>query len=256
MGKATNRLEVWTLRVDRLSEPDVAPLLAMLDRSEQARAARFKFPRHRVQYVAAHALTRLALGRRLAADPSAIGFLEGANGKPVAQLDHRPAGVSFNLSHTEGMVGVALLAVPGVPVGFDVEPLDRTVEMEIADRFFRPEEVAWLATLQGAEQQRGFLRLWTLKEALIKATGEALARDLDSFWFEVFPPRLHFIAPGGVPEDGWQFEQRIVDASFVAAVGLRPANGMDGQPVWRVADSALLLGGLRLGDVDVQGKPP
>jgi 4'-phosphopantetheinyl transferase len=222
----------------------------MLDGQEQARAARFKFPRHRVQYVVAHALTRLALGRHLSADPASIRFVEGANGKPVAELDRRPAAVSFNLSHTEGMVGVAVLAVPGVPVGFDVEALDRTVDIEVADRFFRPEEVAWLAGLAGAEQARGFLRLWTLKEALIKATGEALSRDLASFWFEVFPPRLHFTAPDGVPEDGWRFEQRIVDASFVAAVGLRSDDGMDGHPVWHAADPALLLGGLRLDPVD------
>ena len=38
----------------------------------------------------------------------------------------------------------------------------------------------------------GFLRLWTLKEAFIKATGKGLTQDLAAFWFVPFPPRIHF----------------------------------------------------------------
>src|SRR3954462_13522711 len=144
MGKAINRLEIWTLRVDRLSEADVAPLRAMLDDHEQARAARFGFERGRVQYIAAHALTRWAVGRGLSADPASLRFVERANGKPEAQLDGRPAAASFNLSHTHGAVGVAVLAQAGVGVGFDIEPIDRKVKLALADRYFRPEEVAWI----------------------------------------------------------------------------------------------------------------
>ena len=173
--------------------------------------------------------------------------MEGPNGKPSAQLDGRPAPVSFNLSHANGMVGVAVLAQPDVPVGFDLERFDRRIELEIADRYFRPEEVSWLMGLAPDERPRGFLRLWTLKEALIKATGEGLSRELDSFWFDVFPPRLHFVS-GDEPEVPWRFEQRIIDDAFVAAAGLRLAEGLGWSPVWRVVDPRKLLveGGLPL----------
>jgi 4'-phosphopantetheinyl transferase len=243
MGEATNHLEIWTLRVDRIAEPDILPLQAILDDHERARAARFGFAHGRVQYIAAHALTRLALGRLLSADPASLRFVEGSHGKPAAWLDGRPAAVSFNLSHTVGMVGIAVSPQAGVAVGFDIEPIDRRVRLALADRYFRPEEVAWIASLDPTQRQHGFLRLWTLKEALIKATGEGLARDLASFWFEVFPPRLHLVAPAGLPTDGWQFEQRIVEASFVAAAGLRSASGSACRQVWRVVDPARLLSG-------------
>jgi len=243
MGEAINRLGIWTLRVDRLAEPDVLPLQAILDDHERARAARFGFAHDRVQYIAAHALTRLALGRLLSADPAALRFVEGSRGKPTAWLDGQPAAVSFNLSHTRGMVGIAVSPQSGDAVGFDIEPIDRKVRLALADRYFRPEEVAWIGSLAPAQRQHGFLRLWTLKEALIKATGEGMARDLASFWFAVFPPRLHFVAPAGAPTDGWQFEQRIVEASFVAAAGLRSADGSACQQVWHVVDPALLLSG-------------
>jgi 4'-phosphopantetheinyl transferase len=228
------------LRVDFLSESDLAPLFAVLDEGEKARMARFVHARNRIEFAVAHGLTRLALGRALSVAPASLAFMEGPNGKPSALRGGRPAPVSFNLSHANGMVGVAVLARPDVPVGFDLERFDRRVELDIADRYFRPEEVGWLMSLPVDERPRGFLRLWTLKEALIKATGEGLSRELDSFWFDVFPPRLHFVSDDE-GEEPWRFEQRIVDDTFVAAAGLRLADGLDWSPAWRVLDPRKLL---------------
>jgi 4'-phosphopantetheinyl transferase len=233
-------LQIWLLRVDALTEGDVAPLLAMLDEDEKARQKRFVHARNRIEYAGAHGLTRLALGAALSVAPASLAFIEGPNGKPSAQWGGQPAPVSFNLSHANGMVGVAVLGHADVPVGFDLERFDRKIELELADRYFRPEEVKWLASLAADERPRGFLRLWTLKEALIKATGEGLSRELDSFWFEVFPPRLHY-ASSAESADDWRFEQRIIEESFVAAAGLRLTGGSDGSPTWRVVDARKLL---------------
>lgn len=233
-------LRVWLLRVDALSEEDVAPWLPLLDADEKARMVRFVHARNRVQFAAAHGLTRLALGRVLSVPPASLAFVEGPNGKPSALRDGGPASVSFNLSHADGMVGVAVLAQPHVPVGFDLERFDRRIQLELADRYFRPEEANWLAGLAPDERPRGFLRLWTLKEALIKATGEGLSRELDSFWFEVLPPRLHFVSRDE-SEDHWRFEQRIVDDAFVAAAGLRLGDGIGHSPIWRAVDPKKLL---------------
>lgn len=233
-------LQIWLLRVDALSETDVAPLGSVLDEGEKARMARFVHASNRIQFAAAHALTRLALGRALSVPAASLVFAEGPNGKPWAKRDGRPAPVSFNLSHADGMVGVAVLAQPDVPVGFDLERFERRIELELADRYFRPEEVRWLTSLEADERSRGFLRLWTLKEALIKATGEGLSRELDSFWFEVFPPRLHFVSSDETAEP-WRFEQRIVDDAFVAAAGLQLADGLGNSPVWRAVDPRKLL---------------
>ena len=60
--------------------------------------------------------------------------------------------MSFNLSHANGLVGVAVLAQPDVPVGFDLERLDRRIELKIADRYFRPEEVSLLMDLAPGER--------------------------------------------------------------------------------------------------------
>jgi len=48
-----------------------------------------------------------------------------------------------------------------------------TEEIAIAERFFCPREVEWLA-----HTERGFLRLWAAKEAIIKAVGRGLSIPL------------------------------------------------------------------------------
>lgn len=223
---AAPRLRVWTLRVDGTEEPATAQWRSLLDATEQARADRFVFARHRVEYIAAHALLRSALTSIVAgADATAWRLVGGENGKPVAWLGDHPAPVSFNLSHTEGMVGVAAMTCPERDVGFDLEALHRKVTLDIADHYFRPEEIAWLRSLPEPNRSNGFLRLWTLKEAFIKATGKGLSQDLAAFWFDLPPPRIHFTAALPEREEDWHFEQRVIAGSFLAAVGVRRPGG-------------------------------
>jgi 4'-phosphopantetheinyl transferase len=215
-------LQVWTMRTEGLADPDVAPWLNLLNAQERARAGRYVFGQHRNTYIAAHALTRVVLSRLDPATPAAAWRFEaGPHGKPRAWVDGRPGALTFNLSHTDGLVGLATLRSPGCELGFDVERIDRKVTLAVADRFFRPEETAWLQSLPEPGRPEGFLRLWTLKEAFIKATGEGLARDLASFWFTLPPPRIRFEPPGGDDPADWHFEQRVVAGSHLAAVGLR-----------------------------------
>ncbi len=149
---------------------------------------------------------------------------EGGRGKPVALQDGVPAPLSFSLSHTDGLVGVGV--VPGADrlLGFDAEKLDReTPSMDAADRYFHPEERRWLRALPAERQAEGFLRLWTLKEAFIKATGQGLAQDLSAFWFDQGSPSIRFTAALAERAETWHFEQRVLGNAFLAACGLRLA---------------------------------
>jgi 4'-phosphopantetheinyl transferase len=241
-------VHLWTLRVDRLDEAAVAPWLAALDATERERGARFVMARHRVQFVAAHALLRAALAGLAGQPPSAWRFVADTHGKPFAHLGPHPVALSFNLSHTEGMVGVAAVAQAGCAVGFDLEPIARRVDLAVADRFFFRQEAAWLESLAESERTAGFLRLWTLKEAFIKATGKGLTQNLASFWFDPCPPRIHFAASLGEREADWRFEQRLLDGGFVAALGLRRPAGSEIETRWQTVEPAdLSADGLRCG---------
>lgn len=82
-------------------------------------------------------------------------------GKPV--LADRPD-LWFSLSHSGRY---ALCAVSGAPVGADVQEM-RKAKLTIARRF-HPAERDWLSRRPGAEQQAALFRLWTRKEAWVKA---------------------------------------------------------------------------------------
>lgn len=231
--------------VDTIEEPAASAWTHLLDAAEKARGARYVFVRDRATFLAAHALMRIMLSAIVkGTDPRAWRFVRGEHGKPVAWLRDRPAPLSFNMSHTNGMVGVAALPLLGCTLGFDLEPLDRKAPLEIANRYFRPEEVAWLHALPAAERPEGFLRLWTLKEAFIKATGLGLAQNLAEFGFAPNPPRIHFTeAVAERPED-WHFEQRVIAGRFLGAVGLRRPGGGCITTEWTEIDPSLFRQGI------------
>jgi 4'-phosphopantetheinyl transferase len=225
------------MRVDGLEEASVSPWASVLNESERARAARFVFPRNRVEYVAAHVLARRALAAATGYPAAEFHFEAGVHGKPVARIGDTAAGTHFNLSHSRGMVAVA---VAPFEHGLDVEPLDRSVNLSIAGRYFCPEEIAWLGGLPQERQGEGFLRLWTLKEAFIKATGLGLSQELDSFWFEVFPPAIRFKAAIADDPASWRFEQRDLEGRFMAAVGFRLPPGPAPEVTWWQVEPAAL----------------
>lgn len=170
-----------------LAAPQWEALAAMLDESERARAARFFFEEDRRSYIAAHALLRAELSKRAGRPPQDWRFGATKLGKPY--LLDAAHDLRFSLTHTRGMVAVAL--AEGLEIGVDVEPSDRRAEsMKLAARFFAPEEVALLAAVEGDARRETFFAIWTLKEAVVKATGQGLSRALDSFAISLDPPRV------------------------------------------------------------------
>lgn len=170
---ADGEVHVWRIVLGDL-HADVPRLRAWLSADEIERADRFKFDRHRVDFVAGRAAMRLLLGAYFDATPATLHFSYGERGKPSL-----PA-LDFNLSHSGGL---ALLAVArSRAVGVDVEQVRPEVDTEgIARRFFSAVEVEALLGLPEPERVDAFFRCWTRKEAYIKACGEGLWLALDKF---------------------------------------------------------------------------
>jgi 4'-phosphopantetheinyl transferase len=180
-------------------------LINCLSQDEQVRAARFRFEADRQAFAAAHAGLRALLGPMLACAPHTLRFAAGANGKPY--LDHKGecAPVQFSISHTRGCVAIA---VARCAVGVDVERRRAMPDlMAVARTAFAPEGHAALAALSGQPARTAlFYRYWTLGEAFIKATGEGITQDLNSFAFtEEGAPALTRVSTGWGPVGRWRF---------------------------------------------------
>ena len=83
----------------------------------------------------------------------------------------------LSLTHGGGVAVAAACDEPGDGLGVDYEPW-RTPDPRVARFFLRPRERAWVRSLPPPAAARALLLLWTVKEALYKATPDNAAAVL------------------------------------------------------------------------------
>lgn len=152
----------------------------MLCAQESDKASRFHFEQDAVHYIAAHAFLRSLLARYLEIGPKEIRFEYGPHGKPALHQTHNTRRLRFNLSHSGG---IALCAVSlNLEIGVDIEKRRDIKDWNLmAKNSFAREEWESLKSLPEEEQLNGFFKLWTQKEAYIKALGQGLSYPLQQF---------------------------------------------------------------------------
>jgi 4'-phosphopantetheinyl transferase len=198
------------------SDDELARLSAWLAPAEHARAARFGRESLARRYIIGRALLRWVLGRTLGVPPAAVPIVRGDRGRP--RLDGGIA-FDFNISHTEG---VALMGIArNGRIGVDVEHGARIVRADgLAHKFLTPAEQATLAPLDESERRGRFLRYWTCKEAMSKATGDGLSapfRELDV----ALGDRIELVqGPAPYEPSRWQLHAVEAPAGFIATVAL------------------------------------
>lgn len=117
-------------------------------------------------------LTRLLCG--YAGCKAAPQIERSEHGKPFA-----PAlpDLEFNLSHAGPRLLIAFARKQ--PLGIDLERTQRQLSIDgVARRFFASDEADVLALMPEARKRAAFVRLWTQKEAVLKAIGIGLGFGL------------------------------------------------------------------------------
>ena len=147
-------------------------LLAALPPERRHRALSCRFEPDKMRIVCAGYLLQTALTKAGIA-PEAQIFAENQWGKPYLK-NHKD--IHFSLSHSGAW---AVCAVSDENVGVDVE-LPRC-NMAVAKRFFRPEELEGMESLDRYAQSDALNRLWTAKESFLKMLGKGLTLPLNSF---------------------------------------------------------------------------
>lgn len=177
---AVGRLDVWLIRRAPLETAAVLLDLSELSEAERRRTASFVRPADGVTYASAHVALRRLLGAYLGRAPQDVPFVREPcpgcaepHGRPAVAYPDPP--LHFSLAHSHGM---AVVAVSRTVVGADVERLPRAETVEVCTPALHPGEQAELAPLgDGQERRAVFGRLWTRKEAYLKALGTGLSRD-------------------------------------------------------------------------------
>lgn len=232
-----DQLHVWTMRleppdeaVEHLVSPDDEALLSDVERRRHRRYLRAS---DRATFLASHVLVRRTLSRYVDVPPEEWTFACNRYGRPEIAHPAAPQGLRFNLAHTEGLV--ALLVHDDVDSGVDVERVGTVDDLYgVAEMVFADPERDALRSLPVEEQEARFYRLWTLKEAFIKARGMGLALPLRDFWFAAHDPMdLQLGCLGSIERhpEAWSFTVWHPSPDHALATACRSGRGRPAREV-------------------------
>ena len=211
------------LHVDLTPDPErEAFAFALLDDEEKARWRRFVVERAKRQFSLCRGALRIQLSQRLGCSNRALSFDYLEHGKPVVRVNGHRATIGFNVSHS-GRHGLIALAEHEW-LGVDLE--ERRPERDfdgIGSKVYGPTERRLLSAAAGMQKVDLFFRLWSLKEALIKALGTGFS--LNPSRFEVPEAMLHGLRSSEfrfphAPANAWRVFD-LGEPRFAAALAWR-----------------------------------
>lgn len=206
-------VHVWRIWIDAAE----APSNIRVSIEELQRRDRLRSIAKRNTFFTQRLFIRAVLARYMSASMLADGAPFGRNerGKPIL-IDSE---INFNISHSG--LGLFIAVCRKNPVGVDFEVIRNMPGMAaIAESFFSPEECAALAASDDQKRQFTFFRIWTRKEALLKAEGVGLACQLKQV--SVLPLDLPIARITTPPEFAssatWKIEDLPLPDQFAATV--------------------------------------
>lgn len=155
---------------EHIDDFDLQAALPEISEQRRLQALRFKFERGQRTCVLAYLLLKKALREEYGLTENPL-FEYGPHGKPFI-VGHPE--IHFSLSHCREAVACA---VSDRPVGIDVESVRRYKE-DVVRYAMSDEEQQLIVAAERPDV--AFIRLWTMKEARLKLTGEGITNDLKS----------------------------------------------------------------------------
>ena len=215
--------DVIVLHVDLTPDADCeAFAFGLLDDEEKARWRRFVVERPKRQFSLCRAALRIHLSERLGCSNRDLSFGYLEHGKPIAKVNGHRAPIGFNVSHSSRHGLIAFSDHDWIGVDAE-ERLPRRDLDGIGRKVYGPTERDALAAAAGAQKVHLFFRLWSMKEALIKALGTGFS--LNPSRFEVPEAMLHGARSGDFrfphcPASLWRLHD-LGEPRFAAALAYR-----------------------------------
>ena len=168
---------------DHIDDFDLEEAMNRLSPQRREQVMRYKHEQGRRLSAAAYLLLCEGLRQEYGiTEPPVFGYHEG--GKPF--IEGHPD-IHFNLSHCRE---AAICVIAPHPIGVDVESVRRFKE-DLALYTMNDQEMEQITC--DVRPDIAFIRLWTMKEALLKMTGEGIRNDLKNLLVEHTDVRFHTI---------------------------------------------------------------
>ncbi|CAH9082141.1 unnamed protein product [Cuscuta epithymum] len=176
-----NETHLWYVKPDEVkSQALLEKYMEILSPAEKENVLRMAGDEHQKTALLSRALARTTIARyqiSSAVDPRFLKFRKNNYGKPEVEWQHsdhwQSPPLHFNMSHTNSLVACGVTG--GSPIGIDVEEKLRAVRnnvLSLARRYLSGPEFEFLSSIKHSEaQHQEFIKLWTMKEAYVKALG-------------------------------------------------------------------------------------
>ena len=177
-------LKIFFLTVTEKNIANWKAYLETLPPPVQDEILRQKTPSARIQKTYARILLRrtlIGLGHR---ETILNEMRISEHGKPVIPSFSG----DFNISHSENLIALIVADKPGV--GIDIEKI-RPVNTAGFKNFFSKEE--WQQVIHSTENENTLLRLWTIKEAILKARSVGFSDGVENLHIDYSGNTANFI---------------------------------------------------------------
>lgn len=155
------------------SGQDYSNAVELLSIKERDRYRRFLCSVSADSFLAGRLLLRSVVAERHGCSPKKVRLESSSGGKLFAP----DTSLEFSLSRTGPWVALAITS--RYPVGLDVEGLGMHAgQSSVEPLVLSPSEQQSVSAYSGEARTRAFTRIWTRKEAVLKATGQGLCSGL------------------------------------------------------------------------------
>lgn len=159
---------IWLVDLENLTPEQWVYWASFLNEEEILHLKKYHFEKDRQQFVGGRSVLRQLLSRYLKVAPQKIPLRKTRSGKLfVDSLRYR---IRFNLSHSGSKILIGLNQKNRI--GIDLEQLNPIQDVRaVVENLFSDNEQKMVRT---NENNQSFYKLWTRKEALVKASGSGL----------------------------------------------------------------------------------
>lgn len=209
--------EIFAWVLDVPDENAIQPLRTSLTVDELKRADQFSHLPSKREYIFGRHLIRHQLAKLMRlGHPTEVPLTILKSGKPVLAN----GAFAFSLSHSNQKVAVAICR--SRTVGIDIESTSRTLDYQsLVPSVLSPSEVGRLPLETEDQRREAFLRIWTAKEALTKATGEGLGADFPTIDINILGEQPSLIEQGQPCPDWYFFQDTIAEGFWLSIAAQR-----------------------------------
>ncbi len=226
---SNQNIHVWYVTLPE-SQSIIEHYSRFLSYEEKQRAQRFKFEVDKNKYKFMHGILREILGEYLIKPPDTIIIYRNNYGKPQFINSSIHQFIEFNMSSSKNLVVLAFAHSRNV--GIDIEYINRELQIdEIIPSLLSPDEVYIFEHIDCSERLMFVLRLWTLKEAFVKAKGIGMFMPFEHISFTIDscgnPSLVKIFNENNI--SNWNFKQ----LKFKEYIGALAYDGIDARIVQR-----------------------